>query len=98
MTSMFATPSNWSRLPPKHQPNAQGALRPHTAAGLPVMFNQVQCTNLYSTEAYQGSEFIGEFIKVESPTNTIVSGKYSFYVQQVRGDAPQASWGRHMQP
>lgn len=56
------------------------------------MFNQVQCTNLYSAQAYRGSEFIGEFI-IESPTNTIVSGKYSFYVQQVRGDAPQASWG-----
>ncbi|PTQ06007.1 adhesion domain-containing protein [Vibrio sp. ZF 223] len=87
-----ATPSNWSRLALHHRSNTPGALRPHTAAGLPVMFNQVQCTNLYSAEAYQGSEFIGEFI-VESPTDTIVSGKYSFYVQQVRGDAPQATWG-----
>ena len=85
-----ATASNWSRLALKHK--IPGALRPHTAAGLPVMFNQVQCTNLYSAEAYQGSEFIGEFI-VESPTDTIVSGKYSFYVQQVRGDAPQSTWG-----
>ncbi|MCK8083999.1 cadherin-like domain-containing protein [Vibrio sp. 1CM8B] len=93
-----ATPSNWSRMALTHQNNAQSALRPHTAAGLPIMFNQVQCTNLYSAEAYEGSEFIGEFI-IESPTNTIVSGKYSFYVQQVRGDAPQASWGpNHTQP
>ncbi|EHV5551063.1 hypothetical protein K0W38_002245 [Vibrio vulnificus] len=93
-----ATPSNWSRLALKHYNNAQAELRPHTTEGLPILFNQSQSTNLYSAKAYQGSEFIGEFI-VESPTNKIFTGKYSFYVQQVRGDAPQSTWGpQNVQP
>ena len=86
------TPSNWSRLALLHDPRTNGPLRAHTSDGLPIMFNGVQCTNLYSAKEYQGSEFIGEFI-VESPTDNITAGKYSFYIQQVRGDAPQPSWG-----
>lgn len=84
-------PSVWNRLALVHYSNMSSSLRPHTSAGLPLIYSLVQNTNVYTKKTYIGSEFIGE-IKIESPSNKLDLGKYSFYIQQV-GDTPNSSWG-----
>ncbi len=89
-------PTSWNRLALTHRSAASGPLRPHTKAGLPLLYNQTQNTNVYNRNSFKGEDFIAE---LELTTPSVArSGKYEFYIQQV-SVMPDSTWGvDHMEP
>ncbi|MGR5447925.1 hypothetical protein ACPV47_23780 [Vibrio jasicida] len=82
---------NWARLALKHVSDANLDLFPISESGLPLLRNDSQNSNVYHGRSYVGDQFIAE-ISTYTPS-VAISGKYSFFIQQV-GNNPDSSWGR----
>ncbi len=98
--SLFLLPlteeEQWNRLAIKNAYNADSDLAPITENGMPLLRNDSQNTNVYKGKSYTGDEVIAEMSSYTP--GVAISGKYSFFIQQV-GVVPNSTWGaNNLQP